>query len=63
MKAGNGRILVVDDERINRVLLSTNLEEAGYFVEEAEDGQQALEMLRTRPRVWRLVLMNFSINQ
>jgi signal transduction histidine kinase len=40
-----GRILVVDDEVINRVLLSTNLQESGYIVETAEDGQQALEML------------------
>jgi signal transduction histidine kinase len=49
MNAGKGRILVVDDEMINRVLLSTNLGESGFFVEMAEDGQQALEMLSARP--------------
>ena len=43
--AGKGRILVVDDERLNRILLSTNLEESGYTVETAEDGRQALQML------------------
>jgi signal transduction histidine kinase len=43
------RILVVDDESLNRILLSTSLQEAGYVVETAQDGQQALEMLRTRP--------------
>jgi signal transduction histidine kinase len=49
MNTGKGRILVVDDEIINRILLSTNLGESGYIVETAEDGQQALEMLRARP--------------
>ncbi|UCH87027.1 MAG: response regulator [Dehalococcoidia bacterium] len=49
MNTGKGRILVVDDEMINRVLLSTNLQESGYIVETAEDGQQALEMLRAQP--------------
>ena len=49
-KANNGgsRILVVDDESLNRILLSTNLQESGYAVETAEDGQQALAMLRAR---------------
>jgi signal transduction histidine kinase len=46
---GKGRILVVDDERINRILLSTNLQESGYVVETAEDGQEALQMLRDQP--------------
>lgn len=45
---GKGRILVVDDEMLNRTLLSTNLHESGYTVELAEDGQQALQLLRTR---------------
>jgi signal transduction histidine kinase len=49
MNIGKGRILVVDDEMINRVVLSTNLQESGYIVETAEDGQQALEMLSARP--------------
>jgi signal transduction histidine kinase len=45
MHTGEARILVVDDEVVNRVLLTTNLEESGYLVETAEDGQQALEIL------------------
>ncbi len=49
MNTGQGRILVVDDEMLNRVLLSTNLQESGYSVETAEDGQQALEMLSAQP--------------
>jgi class 3 adenylate cyclase len=42
-------ILVVDDDFTNRSLLATNLEEEGFTVEQAEDGLQALERLRTRP--------------
>jgi len=49
INAGQGRILVVDDERLNRILLSTNLQESGYAVETAEDGEQALQMLRAQP--------------
>jgi signal transduction histidine kinase len=44
-----GAILVVDDEELNRILLAANLEQAGYSVETAEDGQQALHMLRAQP--------------
>lgn len=46
LNADQSRILVVDDERLNRTLLSTNLQEAGYRVETAQDGQQALHLLR-----------------
>jgi signal transduction histidine kinase len=49
MNGGKGRILVVDDEELNRILLSINLQESGYTVETAEDGQQALQMLRAQP--------------
>ena len=49
MNTGKGKVLVVDDEMLNRVVLSTNLQESGYIVETAEDGQQALEMLSAQP--------------
>lgn len=39
------RILVVDDSRTNRSLLSKRLEQQGYLTEMAEDGQQALDKL------------------
>lgn len=38
-----GRVLVVDDEPMNRELLRELLEANGYVVEEAEDGAAALE--------------------
>ncbi|MBN1140103.1 MAG: response regulator [Anaerolineae bacterium] len=44
-----GTILVVDDNLLNRILLSTSLQEDGYTVEMAEDGRQALEMLGAQP--------------
>ncbi|MBN1889939.1 MAG: response regulator [Thermoflexales bacterium] len=42
-------ILVIDDDRLSRTLLSTGLQEQGYTVETAEDGPHALEILRARP--------------
>ncbi len=38
-----GRILVVDDEEMQRILARTSLEQAGFIVEEAADGAQALD--------------------
>jgi CheY-like chemotaxis protein/class 3 adenylate cyclase len=49
MTAHVGTMLVVDDDALNRTLLATGLEEEGYTVKVAEDGQQALEMLHTQP--------------
>jgi two-component system cell cycle response regulator len=43
--ASTGNILVVDDDLLNRLVLSTNLQEQGYDVATAENGRQALEML------------------
>jgi two-component system sensor histidine kinase/response regulator len=42
------RVLFVDDNAVNRMLGVTLLEEAGYIVETAEDGAQALEAVRGR---------------
>ncbi|MCZ7574723.1 MAG: response regulator [Ardenticatenaceae bacterium] len=44
-----GNILVVDDDLLNRLVLSTNLQEQGYDVAMAENGRQALEMLGSQP--------------
>lgn len=44
-----GRILVVDDNRMNRIKLTRNLEQQGYSVGVAENGRDALEMLRSEP--------------
>jgi len=44
----NGRILVADDEGIIREVLSLLLSSASYEVDLAENGSQALEMIRDR---------------
>lgn len=49
MHEANGvsaQILVVDDSKVNRMLLKRELEEQGHQVFQAEDGAQALDMLR-----------------
>jgi class 3 adenylate cyclase len=46
--AGAGTILVVDDNRVNSLLLSRGLEQQGHTVAFAENGRQALDLLRDR---------------
>ena len=43
---GSARLLVVDDNKVNRLLLSRNLELMGHRAVVAENGRIALEMLR-----------------
>ncbi|MBU3914505.1 hybrid sensor histidine kinase/response regulator [bacterium] len=46
MSDKKGTILIVDDEKLNRVLLSTNLVEAGYDTIMADTGKQALGIIK-----------------
>ncbi len=46
MAEEQGHILVVDDNRMNRIKLSRSLELQGHAVGLAEDGQQALDLLQ-----------------
>lgn len=41
-----GRLLVVDDDRVNREMMTRRLAHMGFVVETAEDGREALERLR-----------------
>lgn len=41
-----GNLLVVDDNKVNRILLARGLEQEGHKVEVAENGRQAFEMLK-----------------
>ncbi|MBI4769929.1 MAG: response regulator [Chloroflexi bacterium] len=43
-----GRLLVVDDNKVNRLLLARGLESEGHCVGFAENGRQALEVLRAQ---------------
>jgi class 3 adenylate cyclase len=47
--AEKGDLLVVDDNRVNRLLVARTLEQFGHRVAFAENGRQALEALRSRP--------------
>ena len=42
----SGRLLVVDDNKVNRLLLGRGLEQQGHTVTFAENGRRALELLR-----------------
>jgi adenylate cyclase len=49
MTENAGLVLVVDDDSLNRMLLTTNLQQQGYTVTSARDGKQALELLHAQP--------------
>lgn len=44
-----GRILVVDDDAMNREMLSRRLQKMGYKIREADNGNHALDELKQRP--------------
>jgi adenylate cyclase len=48
-EAPTGRVLVVDDDRLNRKLLTRSLEQAGHAVRTADNGREALDLLRDDP--------------
>lgn len=45
-KPGPGKLLVVDDNKVNRLLLARGLQEQGHNVTFAENGRQALDVMR-----------------
>lgn len=53
------RVLVVDDDRMTQMLLRRNLTQAGYEVESASDGHEALTKLRAAP--FDLVILDFMM--
>jgi len=48
MESERGLILIVDDNEANRDVLALRLKRAGYDVDMAENGHQALEMMRAQ---------------
>lgn len=54
-----GHLLVVDDNRVNRLLLAHGLEQNGHIVATAENGRQAMAMLRSNP--YDLVLLDIEM--
>jgi two-component system, cell cycle sensor histidine kinase and response regulator CckA len=58
---GVGTILVADDEEAVRSLVASVLQEAGYTVELARDGAQAVERLRALGERVRLILLDLTM--
>ena len=58
---GGRRILVVDDNATNRRVLETQLTHAGYRVETAASGQQALQLLRRNAATFEAVLLDHQM--
>jgi adenylate cyclase len=54
-----GQLLVVDDNKVNRLLLGRGLEQQGHKVTFAENGRQALELLRAKS--FDLVLLDIQM--
>ncbi len=54
-----GRVLVADDNKVIRLLIARNLEGQGHKVTFAENGRQALAMLRSQP--FDLVLLDIEM--
>jgi len=59
MITGSSHLLVVDDNKVNRMLLMHNLQEQGHCVDLAVNGCEALELLRTNP--FDLVLLDIEM--
>ena len=53
--------LVVDDESLNRQIVRAMLENLGYEVQEASDGQQAVDCFQKQERQFDLVTMDFNM--
>ena len=57
-----GRILLAEDNELNREIAQAILEEAGFTLEIAENGQIAVDMVRrSAPGYYRLVLMDIQM--
>jgi adenylate cyclase len=52
-------LLVVDDNKVNRMVLSRHLEQQGHIVETAENGREGLEKIRTQS--FDLVLLDIEM--
>lgn len=57
--AMRARVLVADDNRVNRLLLCRSLELMGHQVSSADNGRHALELLRSQP--FELLLLDLAM--
>jgi two-component system cell cycle sensor histidine kinase/response regulator CckA len=59
--AGRGKILFVEDQTAVRRSIVRNLKECGYEVEEAENGEDALEILQAKPGAFDIIISDVSM--
>jgi CheY-like chemotaxis protein len=59
MSGETGYLLVVDDNKVNRMLLMHTLEQLGHTVSSAGDGREALERIRSNP--FDLILLDIEM--
>ena len=59
--AGRGKILFVEDQTAVRRSIARNLKECGYEVEEAENGEEALEILERNPGAYDIIISDVSM--
>ncbi|WP_136796309.1 GAF domain-containing hybrid sensor histidine kinase/response regulator [Desulfosediminicola ganghwensis] len=55
------KVLLAEDEPINRTVATTVLERAGWQVTSAKDGQEAVEMIRDHKKDFDLILMDIQM--
>lgn len=54
-------VLLVEDEPLIREVMSESLQNAGYEVIEAENGDLAVEMMRKPPRMFSILVTDFHM--
>jgi two-component system cell cycle sensor histidine kinase/response regulator CckA len=59
--AGRGKLLFVEDQAAVRRSIVRNLKDCGYEVEEAENGEDALEILKQKPGVFDMIITDVSM--
>ncbi len=59
--AGRGKILFVEDQTAVRRSIVRNLKDCGYEVEEAENGEEALEILTRNPGAFDIIISDVSM--
>jgi len=59
--AGRGKILFVEDQTAVRRSIVRNLKECGYEVEEAENGEDALEVMKQKPGGFDIIISDVSM--
>ena len=59
--AGRGKILFVEDQTAVRRSIVRNLKECGFEVEEAENGEEALEVMGRNPGAYDIIISDVSM--